>query len=120
MEDQNNATSVKHQRSASNAPNDKRQKMTTPSCQASPFQNEGVLAAMNKLTQLVEHHPQLHSKLEGILEDVFNALESLRFLPPFEKKRMKIHVQSSNCRMMNSRSSLVMWVRSSMVLLRVF
>jgi len=82
MEDQNNATSGKHQRSASNAPNDptpsssKRQKMITPSCPATtPLQNEGVLAAMNKLTQLVEHHPQLHSKLEGMLEDVFNTLE---------------------------------------------
>jgi len=30
---------------------------------------------MNKLTQLVEHHPQFQSKLEGILEDVFNTLE---------------------------------------------
>ena len=76
MEDQNNATSGKHHRSASNAPNDRRQKMTTPSCPATPLQNEGVLAAMNKLTQLLEHHPQLHSKLEGMLEGVFNALES--------------------------------------------
>jgi len=80
MEDQNNATSGKRQRSAaSNAPNDKRQKMTTTptSCPATttPFQNEGVLEAMNKLTQLVEQHPRLHSKLEGMLEDVFNALE---------------------------------------------
>ena len=38
---------------------------------------------------------------------------SLRFLPPFKKKRMKIHVRSSNCPMMNSSSSLVTWVRSS-------
>jgi len=75
MEDQNNTTSGKHQRSASNAPNDKRQKMTTPSCLATPFQNEGVLAAMNKLTQLVEHHPQFHFKLERMLEEVFNTLE---------------------------------------------
>jgi len=72
MEDQNNATSGKHQRSASNAaPNNpapsssKRQKMRTPSCPTmTPLQNEGVLAAMNKLTQLVEHHPQFQSKLE--------------------------------------------------------
>jgi len=76
MEDKNNAASGKRQRSASNAPNDKRQKMTTPSCPATtPFQNEGVLAAMNKLTQLVKYHPQFHSKLEGILEDAFNKLE---------------------------------------------
>ena len=83
MEDQNNATSGKHQRSALNAPNDqapssKRQKMITPtSCLVmTPLQNEGLLAAMNKLTQLVEHHPQLHSKLEqGMLKDVFNTLE---------------------------------------------
>jgi len=76
MEDKNNATSGKHQRSASNAPNDKRQKMTPPSCPAmTPLQNKGVLAAMEKLTELVEHHPQFHSKLEGMLADVFNALE---------------------------------------------
>jgi len=50
---------------------------------------------------------------------VFNNW-SLRFLPPFEKKRMKIPVQSSNCRMMNSSWSLAMRVRSSMVLLPVF
>jgi len=84
MEDQNNATSGKHQRSASNAFNSpapsstsKRQKNTTPSCPASPpfVQNEGVLAAMHKMTQLVEQHPQLHSKLEEMLEDVFNTLE---------------------------------------------
>jgi len=31
---------------------------------------------MNKLVQLVEHHLQLRSKLEGLLEDVFNTLES--------------------------------------------
>jgi len=83
MEDQSNATSGKHQRLASNAPNDptptsssKRQKTTTPSCPATPpFQNEGVLAAMNKLTWLVEHHSQFQSKLEGMLEDVFKKLE---------------------------------------------
>jgi len=82
MEDKNNATSGKRQRSAaSNAPNDKRQKMTTTpptSCPTTttPFQNEGVLAAMNKLTQLVEQHPRLHSKLEGMLGYFFNTLES--------------------------------------------
>jgi len=85
MEDQSNVIFGKHQRTASNAPNDpaapsssKRQKTsstTPPSCLASPFQNEGVLAAMNKLTQLVEQHPQFQSKLEGMLEDVFNKLE---------------------------------------------
>lgn len=76
MDDQNNATSGKHERSsASNAPNDKRQKMTSPSCPATPYQNEGVLAVMNKLTLLVEHHPEFLSKLEGLLEEVFNKLE---------------------------------------------
>ena len=49
--------------------------MTSPSCLATQFQNEGVLAAMNKLTRLVEHYPQFHSKLEGMLEEVFNTLE---------------------------------------------
>ena len=49
--------------------------MTSPSCPKTRFQNEGVLAAMNKLTFLVEHHPQILSKLEGMLEDVFNTLE---------------------------------------------
>jgi hypothetical protein len=73
MEDLSNATSGKHQKSsAPNAPNDKRQKTTTPSCPATPFQNEGVSAAINKLAKLVEHHPRFHSKLEGMLEDVFN------------------------------------------------
>ena len=77
MEDLSNATSGKHQKSsAPNAPNDKRQKTTTPSCPATPFQNEGVSAAINKLAKLVvEHHPRFHSKLEGMLEDVFNKLE---------------------------------------------
>jgi len=76
MEDQNNATSGKRQRSASNVPNDKRQKMTTPSCPVTTtlLENEGVLAVMNKLTQLVEHHHQLHSKLEGMVEDVFKYI----------------------------------------------
>ena len=35
----------------------------------------GVLTAVSKLTKLVEHHPQFHSKLEGMLQDVFNILE---------------------------------------------
>ena len=30
---------------------------------------------MNKLTQLVERHPQFHSKLEEMLKDVYNTLE---------------------------------------------
>ena len=34
-----------------------------PGC-PSPLQNEGVLEAVNKLTELVEYHPQFHSKLE--------------------------------------------------------
>jgi hypothetical protein len=81
MEGQTNATSGKNQRSsASNARNgparsSKRQKTTTPRCPATPFQNEGVLAAIEKLTQLVEHHPTFHSKLEEMLKDVYNTLE---------------------------------------------
>ena len=70
------ATSDKHQRSpASNDPNNKRQKITIPIRPVNLFQNEGVIAAMNKLTLLVEHHPHFQSKLEEILEDVFNTLE---------------------------------------------
>jgi len=34
-----------------------------------------VLEAVNKLSKLVERHPQFHSKLEGMLKDVFNELE---------------------------------------------
>jgi hypothetical protein len=34
-----------------------------------------VLSAVSKLTKLVEHHPQFHSKLEGMLQDVYNKLE---------------------------------------------
>ena len=81
MEGQTNATSGKNQRSsASNARNgparsSKRQKTTTPRCPATPFQNEGVLAAIEKLTQLVEHHPSFHFKLEEMLKDVYNTLE---------------------------------------------
>ena len=45
-----------------------------PGC-PSIFYNEGVLDAVNKLTRLVERHPQIHSKLEGMLKDVFNELE---------------------------------------------
>ena len=35
----------------------------------------GVLAAIEKLTQLVEHHPSFHFKLEEMLKDVYNTLE---------------------------------------------
>jgi hypothetical protein len=34
-----------------------------------------VLTAVSKLTKLVEHHPQFHSKLEGMLQDLYNTLE---------------------------------------------
>ena len=70
MEDQSNA-----------GPASKRQRIvitndtsgiTTPT--ASP-QNEGVLVAVNKLTKLVEGHPQFISKLERMLEGLYNELE---------------------------------------------
>ena len=70
MEDQSNA-----------GPPSKRQRIiiandtsgiTTPT--ASP-QNKGVLAAVNKVTKLVEGHPQFNSKLERILEGLYNELE---------------------------------------------
>jgi len=38
-------------------------------------QSSGVLAAISKLTNLVERHPQFHSKLEGMLQEVYNKLE---------------------------------------------
>ncbi len=34
-----------------------------------------MLSAVSKLTKFVEYHPQFHSKLEGMLEEVFNKLE---------------------------------------------
>ena len=34
-----------------------------------------VKSAVTKLTNLVEHHPQFHSKLEGMLQDVYIKLE---------------------------------------------
>jgi len=38
-------------------------------------QNEGVLVAVHKLTKLVEDPPPFYSKLESMLEDVYNELE---------------------------------------------
>ena len=65
---------------AQNVPTRKRQKNAMFDTLAgrcpSPAQNGGVFAAMNKLTKLVEHHPEFqHSKLERMLEDTFNTLE---------------------------------------------
>ena len=34
-----------------------------------------VISAVTKLAKLVEHHPQFHSKLEGMLQDVYIKLE---------------------------------------------
>ena len=34
-----------------------------------------MLTAVSKLKKLVEHHPQFHSKLEGMLQDLYNRLE---------------------------------------------
>ena len=39
-------------------------------------QNGGALEARNTLTKMVKRHPQLHSKLEELLEDVLNKLET--------------------------------------------
>ena len=42
---------------------------------ASP-QNEGVLASIyNKVEKIPEEHPQLYSKAESILEDLYKELE---------------------------------------------
>jgi len=66
---------------AQNEPTRKRQKTAMSDtlghcCPASPAQNGGVFAAMNKLSKLVlEHHPLFNSKLERMLEDIFNELE---------------------------------------------
>jgi len=75
MEDPSNATSGKHQSTAQNDQDDlpsKRQKAAmfdTPGCPTA------VSVAMNKLIQLVENHPRLHSKLEEMLEDLLDELE---------------------------------------------
>ena len=70
MEYQSNVTSGKHKRSsASNAPKDKRQKITTSGCPATPFQKGGVSSSIDKLAKLVEHHPLFHSRLEGMLKE---------------------------------------------------
>jgi hypothetical protein len=69
--------------SESSAPNEqngqpsKRQKSTTSDIPGGPstFQNGGVLETVTKLAKLVERHPHFHSKLEGMLKDVFNELE---------------------------------------------
>ena len=54
-----------------------RQKSTcsTITRMASDSNNHGVLAAVNKLTNLVEGHPHFYSKLESMLEDLYNELE---------------------------------------------
>ena len=72
MGDPNNSTSGKRQSTAldapTNAPPSKRQKTIDDF-------SRGVLTAVSKLTKLVEHHPQFHSKLEGMLQDLYNTLE---------------------------------------------
>ena len=81
MEDPSKATSCKHERSSPKSPNDppsKRRKssmLDTTSYPTTFPQNKGVLEAMHKLTNLVERHPQFHSKLERMLEEAFNVLE---------------------------------------------
>ena len=80
MEETSNTASDNRQSMRPNATIDlsrKRQKTAmfdtlAGSCCPSPLQNAGVFAAMNKLSKLVEHHPKLHSKLERMLEVVFN------------------------------------------------
>ncbi len=81
MGDPGSTTSGKHQSSAPNGPNgppSKRQKTSTSS--QSTIDNSsgscpGVFAAVSKLTKLVKCHPQFHSKLEGMLQNLFNILE---------------------------------------------
>ena len=68
--------------SASNAPDgppSKRQQTsisTKSTIDDSSASCPGVLTAVSKLTKLVEQHPQFHSKLEGMLQDLYNTLES--------------------------------------------
>ncbi len=77
-----NMTSEKHQSSAlnaSNGPPSKRQKTSTTSSNSTIDDSSGscpgVLAAVSKLTKLVENYPHFHSKLEGMLQDLYNTLE---------------------------------------------
>ena len=77
----NTTTSGKHKTSAQNTPNappSKRQKTSTisdPTIDDSSGSFPGILAAVSNLTKLVEHYPQFHSKLEGMLQDLYNRLE---------------------------------------------
>ena len=77
----NTTTSGKHKTSAQNTPNappSKRQKTSTisdPTIDDSSGSFPGILAAVRNLTKLVEHYPQFHSKLEGMLQDLYNRLE---------------------------------------------
>ena len=82
MGDPSNMTSEKHQSSslnASNGPPSKRQKTSTTSSNSTIDDSSGscpgVLAAVSKLTKLVENYPHFHSKLEGMLQDLYNRLE---------------------------------------------
>ncbi len=82
MGDPSNMTSEKHQSSAlnaSNGPPSKRQKTSTTSSNSTSDDSSGscpgVLVAVKQLSKLVEHHPQFHSKLEGMLQDLYNTLE---------------------------------------------
>ena len=81
MGDPGNTASGKHQSSApnaSNGPPSKRQKTSTISdltIDDSSGSCPGVLAAVSKLTKLVENYPHFHSKLEGMLQDLYNRLE---------------------------------------------
>jgi len=80
-----NTNSGKHQNStpnATNVPPSKRQKKRTNTSSKSTSDDSssgscptGVLTAVSKLTKLVEKYPQFKSKLEGMLQDVFNILE---------------------------------------------
>ena len=73
MEDLSNAgPPSKRQRTITIASNDTSDS-TNPT--ASPENEQGVQAAVNKLTKLVEGHPDLYSKLERMLEDLYNELE---------------------------------------------
>jgi hypothetical protein len=73
IEDQSNAGQPsKRQRTITIVNADNTSGSTNP---PAPPQNEGVLAAVNKLTKLVEGHPDFYSKLERMLEDLHNKLE---------------------------------------------
>lgn len=61
--------------SGNDEPESKRQKSTCNTIALAGDNIEGVLAAINKLTKPFEGYPHFYSKLQSMLEDVYNELE---------------------------------------------